>query len=66
MNEKLIQQVETMKTQTIGVEVEMNRIERRKAARLAAQETDGQPLDTEQAKGDLKANSQDSDGEVMA
>ena len=39
--------------------------ERRKAARLAAQETDGQPLDTEQAKGDLKANSQDSDGEVM-
>lgn len=40
--------------------------ERRKAARLAAQETDSQPLDTEQAKGDLKANSQDSDGEVMA
>ena len=31
MNEKLIQQVETMKKQTIGVEVEMNRIERRKA-----------------------------------
>ena len=37
MNEKLIQQVETMKTQTIGVEVEMNRIERRKAARIAAE-----------------------------
>ena len=36
MNEKLIQQVETMKTQTIGVEVEMNHIERRKAARIAA------------------------------
>lgn len=37
MNEKLIQQVETMKKQTIGVEVEMNRIERRKAARIAAE-----------------------------
>ena len=36
MNEKLIQQVETMKPQTIGVEVEMNHIERRKAARIAA------------------------------
>ena len=40
--------------------------ERRKAARLAAQETDGQPSDTEQAEADLKAESQDSDGEVMA
>ena len=37
MNDKLIDQVAAMKTQTIGVEVEMNSISRRKAARIAAE-----------------------------
>ena len=37
MNEKLMNQVAEMKKQTIGVEVEMNSIERSKAARLAAE-----------------------------
>ena len=37
MNEKLINQVAEMKKQTIGVEVEMNSIERSKAAKLAAE-----------------------------
>lgn len=36
MNEKITKQVEEMKQQTIGVEVEMNSITRDKAARLAA------------------------------
>ncbi len=36
MNEKLKNQVENMKKQTIGVEVEMNNITREKAARIAA------------------------------
>ena len=36
MNEKLQNQVAEMKTQTIGVEVEMNNIERSKAAMIAA------------------------------
>lgn len=36
MNEKITRQVEEMKQQTIGVEVEMNGITRDKAARLAA------------------------------
>lgn len=36
MNEKITRQVEEMKQQTIGVEVEMNSITRDKAARLAA------------------------------
>ena len=36
MNEKLKNQVAEMKKQTIGVEVEMNGIERSKAAKLAA------------------------------
>lgn len=36
MNEKIARQVEEMKQQTIGVEVEMNDITRDKAARLAA------------------------------
>ena len=36
MNEKLQNQVAEMKTQTIGVEVEMNNIARRKAAMIAA------------------------------
>ncbi len=36
MNEKITRQVEDMKQQTIGVEVEMNGITRDKAARLAA------------------------------
>ena len=36
MNEKITRQVEEMKQQTIGVEVEMNSITREKAARLAA------------------------------
>ncbi|WP_320951973.1 amidoligase family protein [Hungatella effluvii] len=36
MNEKITRQVEEMKQQTIGVEVEMNGITREKAARLAA------------------------------
>ncbi len=37
MNIKLAKQIEKMKTQTIGVEVEMNNIARDKAARLAAE-----------------------------
>lgn len=36
MNEKITRQVEEMKRQTIGVEVEMNGITRKKAARLTA------------------------------
>jgi hypothetical protein len=36
MNEKIAHQIEEMKKQTIGVEVEMNNITREKAARLAA------------------------------
>ena len=37
MNDKLARQIEEMKTQTIGVEVEMNNIAREKAARIAAE-----------------------------
>ena len=37
MNEKILRQVEEMKEQTIGVEVEMNNITRDKAASLAAE-----------------------------
>ena len=37
MNEKTRSQIEEMKKQTIGVEVEMNSIRRDKAARLAAE-----------------------------
>ena len=37
MNEKTLNQIEEMKKQTIGVEVEMNNITREKAARLAAE-----------------------------
>ena len=36
MNDKVLRQVENMKKQTIGVEVEMNSITRQKAAKLAA------------------------------
>ncbi len=36
MNEKIARQVEEMKTQTIGVEIEMNSITREKAAQIAA------------------------------
>ena len=36
MNEKITKQIEEMKTQTIGVEVEMNNITREKSAKLAA------------------------------
>ena len=36
MNEKIAHQIEKMKKQTIGVEVEMNNIKRDKAARLVA------------------------------
>ncbi|MDE6748580.1 MAG: amidoligase family protein [Lachnospiraceae bacterium] len=36
MNEKTARQIEEMKKQTIGVEVEMNNIERSKAAKIAA------------------------------
>ena len=37
MNEKIISRIEEMKKQTIGVEVEMNNITRREAAKLAAE-----------------------------
>ena len=37
MNAKVARQIEEMKKQTIGVEVEMNSITRRKAAKLAAE-----------------------------
>ncbi len=36
MNDKVLRQVEEMKKQTIGVEVEMNNIARDKAAKVAA------------------------------
>ena len=36
MNEKIARQIEEMKKQTIGVEVEMNNITREKAAKIAA------------------------------
>ena len=36
MNEKTARQIAEMKTQTIGVEVEMNNITRQKAAKVAA------------------------------
>ena len=36
MNERITKQIEEMKKQTIGVEVEMNSISRHKAAELAA------------------------------
>ena len=36
MNAKTAQQIENLKNQTIGVEVEMNSITREKAARIAA------------------------------
>lgn len=37
MNEKLMNQVNEMKKQTIGVEIEMNNITREKAAKIAAE-----------------------------
>ena len=37
MNEKKARQIEEMKKQTIGVEVEMNSITREKAAKIAAE-----------------------------
>lgn len=37
MNDKIREQVERAKTQTIGVEVEMNNITRSKAAKIAAE-----------------------------
>ena len=37
MNDKIAKQIEEMKKQTIGVEVEMNSITREKAARIAAE-----------------------------
>ena len=37
MNDKLTRQVEEMKKQTIGVEIEMNNITREKAARKVAE-----------------------------
>ena len=36
MNEKTARQIAEMKTQTIGVEVEMNNITRQKAAKVAS------------------------------
>ena len=37
MNEKTTRQIEEMKKQTIGVEVEMNNITRERAAKVAAE-----------------------------
>ena len=37
MNEKILRQIEEMKKQTIGVEVEMNNIDRSTAAKIAAE-----------------------------
>ena len=37
MTDKTMNQIEEMKKQTIGVEIEMNNITREKAARLAAE-----------------------------
>mgnify|MGYP000809982797 CR=1 FL=1 len=41
MNDKTREQIEAMKNQTIGVEIEMNNITREKAARKVAEAVDG-------------------------
>ena len=51
MNEKIMRQVEEMKKQTIGVEVEMNGISREKAARIAARYFGTQQDGTDTAPG---------------
>ena len=47
MNEKTRIQIEEMKKQTIGVEVEMNNIDRSRAAKVAAASTAMKPAMTE-------------------
>ena len=47
MNEKTRIQIEEMKRQTIGVEVEMNNITRENAARIAAEQADTNIQQTE-------------------
>lgn len=56
MNTKTARQIEEMKKQTIGVEIEMNSISRSKAAKLASQfseqvDTKTQPTETATALG---------------
>ena len=63
MNEKIARQVEEMKKQTIGVEIEMNSITRRKAAKIAADffET-GRYQDTADRNGYYTWSAWDADG----
>ena len=56
MNTKTLRQIEEMKKQTIGVEVEMNNITRNKAAKIAAEffgtgRFETQPTETATALG---------------
>ena len=52
MNEKTRAQIEAMKNQTIGVEVEMNNITREKAAKKAADSLEPEGMNTQQAGTD--------------
>ena len=52
MNEKTARQIEEMKKQTIGVEVEMNSITRNKAAKVAADFSEQTDVRTPQEETD--------------
>ena len=52
MNEKTARQIEEMKKQTIGVEVEMNSITREKAAKVAAEFSKQEDTRAQQAATD--------------
>lgn len=53
MNERIAKQIEEMKKQTIGVEVEMNNIRRDKAAELAAAFSEQEDLKTRLPETDI-------------
>lgn len=53
MNERITKQIEEMKKQTIGVEVEMNNIRRDKAAELAAAFSEQEDLKTRLPETDI-------------
>lgn len=52
MNERTARQIEEMKKQTIGVEVEMNHIKREKAAKIAASSLEQKDLNTRHPETD--------------
>ncbi|MBR2329576.1 MAG: amidoligase family protein, partial [Clostridia bacterium] len=63
MNERIARQVQEMKKQTIGVEVEMNNITRQKAAKIAAEYFGtGRYQDTARRNGYSTWSAWDSDG----